>query len=71
LPDGIVELQSFQDEPSAWIARALLEANGIRSEVITDPPYAHPWPRVRLALRAEDVDAAVQLLRSGPDGPSA
>ena len=71
MPDGIVELQDFQDEPSAWIARAVLQANGIPSEVITDPPYAHPRPKVRLAVRAQDVQAAVQLLKSAPDGPSA
>lgn len=71
MSDRIVELEDFLDEPSAWVARAVLRANGIRSEVLTDPPYAHPRPRVRLAVRAEDAAEALRLLRSGPDGPSA
>ena len=70
MPDEIVELSQFQDEASAWLARAVLEAAGIPSEVIVDPPYAHPWPRVRLALRAEDLPAAVSLLQSAPDRPA-
>jgi hypothetical protein len=69
--DAIVELENFQDEPRAWIARAALKAAGIPSEVLTDRPYAHPWPRVRLAVRTEDVAAAVRLLRSAPDASSA
>jgi hypothetical protein len=69
--DGIVELESFQDEPSAWIARAVLQAAGIPSQVITDPPYAHPRPRVRLAVRAEDAAAALQALRGSSESPSA
>ena len=68
--DEIVELTGFQDEASAWLARAVLSAAGIPSEVITDPPYAHPWPRVRLAVRAEDAAAAASVLRSAPDRPN-
>lgn len=71
MADGLVALQDFQDEPSAWVARAVLQANGIPSEVLTDPPYAHPWPRVRLAVRSEDLSAALRLLGSGPGGSSA
>jgi hypothetical protein len=68
MTDGIVELESFLDEPSAWVARAVLLANGIPSEVLTDPPYAHPRPRVRLAVRAEDAEAAYRLLKAAPEG---
>ena len=37
MPDEIVELSEFPDEASAWLARAVLESNGIPSQVITDP----------------------------------
>jgi hypothetical protein len=70
MPDEIVELSAFKDEASAWLARAVLEAAGIPSEVLTDPPYAHPWPRVRLALRAKDVPAAVRLLKPTSERPA-
>ncbi len=71
MTDGIVELERFQDEPSAWVARAVLQAAGIPSQVITDPPYAHPRPRVRLAVRVEDAEAAIKALRGGSESPSA
>jgi hypothetical protein len=70
MPNEIVELSDFQDEASAWLARAMLEANGIPSEVIVQPPYAHPLPRVRLAVRAADAPAAVRLLREASDRPT-
>ena len=66
-----MELKVFSDEPSAWVARAVLEANGIPSQVLTDPPYAHPLPRVRLAVRAGDAKEAFRLLQATSDGPSA
>jgi hypothetical protein len=70
MADAIVELSDFRDEASAWLARAVLEANGIPSEVIVQPPYAHPLPRVRLAVRATDAHAAVRLLRDEADRSS-
>ncbi len=69
--DGIVELGNFQDEPSAWLARAEREANGIRSEVISRHSYALPLPRIRLAVRQQDVEAALRVLKSAADDPSA
>jgi hypothetical protein len=69
MPDEIVELSEFPDEASAWLARAVLESNGIPSQVITDPPYAHPWPRVRLAVREKDAQAAARLLNPVLEGP--
>jgi len=70
MPDEIVELSGFQNEASAWLARAVLEASGIPSQVINDPPYAHPWPRVRLAVRAKDAPSAVRLLKRDSERPS-
>lgn len=67
MPGEIVELGDFQNEASAWLARAVLEANGIPSQVINDPPYAHPRPRVRLAVLATDVQSAVRLLQPVPE----
>ena len=73
MADDIVELGAFQDEPSAWLARAVLEANGIRSEVISmREPRGLPVPvRARLAVRAQDAAAALELLRQASDRPSA
>ena len=70
MSSGLVALDDFPDEPSAWVARAVLQANGIPSEVLTDPPYAHPRPRVRLAVRSEDLPAALRLLASDAGGPA-
>ena len=70
MSDGIVELGSFPDEPSAWLARAELEANGIRSEVISGA-YDLSLPKVRLAVREEDAVAALRVLKAAADGPSA
>jgi hypothetical protein len=69
--DGIVEVGSFPNEPSAWLARAVLEAAGIPSQVITDPPYVLALPLVRLAVRVEDAEAAIKALRASSGNPSA
>jgi hypothetical protein len=68
----VVEIRSFADEASAWLARAVLEANGIAAEVIGfQGPNALPAPRVRLAVRAEDAPDALRLLAGERGGPSA
>jgi hypothetical protein len=69
--DGIVELGSFQDEASAYLARAALAASGIRSEVVAMHAYALPVPKVRLAVREQDAAAALGILNSLAGGPSA
>ncbi len=72
MPDGIVELGQFQDEPSAWLARAELEANGIPSQVVN--PYPYPYPGlvpIRLAVREEDADAAARILKAASERTSA
>ncbi len=70
MPDNVVELDYQLDEAAAWLARAVLEANGIRSEVISAFPTG-AGTRVRLAVRAEDVAEATRLLKAGPENPSA
>jgi hypothetical protein len=70
MSDEIVELNYHLDEPAAWLARAVLQANGIPSEVISAFATG-AGTRVRLAVRAQDVDAALRLLKATPDGPSA
>ncbi len=70
MTDDIVELDYHLDEAAAWLARAVLQASGIRSEVISSFPTGAAT-RVRLAVRAEDVDAAMRLLKSEPEPPSA
>ena len=71
MTDGIVEVGSFPNEPSAWVARAVLEAAGIPSHVITDPPYILALPRVRLAVRVQDAEAAIRALKASSENPSA
>jgi hypothetical protein len=65
MTDEIVELDYSLDEAGAWLARAVLEAHGIPSEVISSFPTGAAT-RVRLAVRAQDVDAAVRLLKTKP-----
>jgi len=73
MADDILELGAYQDEASAWIARAVLEANGIRSEVISMfQSHGLPAPvRARLAVRAEDAAAAIEILKQASERPSA
>ena len=71
MTDGTVEVGDFQDEPSAYLARAELAANGIRSEVVAMHAYALPAPKVRLAVREEDVQSALRILKSVAGGPFA
>jgi hypothetical protein len=69
MSDGIVEIGIFQDEPSVWLARAELEANGIASEVISRHAYSLPQPKIRLAVREEDVEAARRIPQAAADPP--
>ena len=69
MTDGLVELRKFSDEPSAWIARAVLQAGGIASEVLVSHPYGDPLPTVRLIVRAADATTAAQLLDAERDSP--
>jgi hypothetical protein len=68
--DKIVKLDYWLDEAGAWLAKRVLEANGIPSEVLTSIP-TDSGGGVRLAVRAQDLDAAHRLLKTAPDSPSA
>ena len=67
MTEGIVVLETFSDEASAWIARAVLQAGGIAAEVLVDRPYVWPLPIVRLVVRAEDAAEAARLLEAQRD----
>ncbi len=69
MADDVVEIGRFDNEAAAWIARAVLEANGIRSEVVASHQgRGLPFPiRARLAVRAEDAAAALEILEQAPD----
>jgi len=73
MPDDIVAVGSFSDEGSAWVGRAVLDANGIRSEIVRPAVlYASPLPRrYQLAVRLEDAETAAHLLAAGPENSSA
>jgi hypothetical protein len=69
--DDIVEVGDFPDEASAWLARAVLEANGIGSEVFYfRSPHALPSPRARLIVRREEAEAARRVLAGDAEEPS-
>jgi len=65
----IVQIGAFSDEPSAWLARAVLEANGIPSQVVSTGSTERTLPvmvRARLAVRAEDAAEALAILNAPP-----
>ena len=63
MADRIVEIGSFDNEPSAWLARAELAANGIRAAVApANTMQIVPGARVRLAVRESDVVEALRIL---------
>ena len=78
--NDLVVLRRFGDELSARVAAMSLEANGIPAQVSSDtaggalPNLAVGFP-VRLIVRAEDAEAARQLLDTEaprpPDDPTA
>ncbi len=71
MADRVVEFGGFQDEPSAWLARANLAANGIRAAVIAGQNYGLGPPLIRLAVLEQEVDVARRILAATSDGPSA
>jgi hypothetical protein len=69
--DDSVEIGDFPDEASAWLARAVLEANGIGSEVVYfRSPHALPSPRARLIVRREEAEDARRVLAGDAEEPS-
>ena len=66
-PDGLVVVRKFNDELSAQIAHAVLDANGVPSRVLADtaggalPSLAIVFP-VQLLVQPEDLELARELL---------
>jgi hypothetical protein len=63
----LVTVRTFSDEPSARIARDILDANGIDATVRSDgasglEPQLAYVRGVRLLVRQEDAEAAIELL---------
>ena len=74
MPPNLVVIRKFNDELSAQVAAAALEANGIPARVSADtaggalPNLSVLFP-VRLLVRAEDADLARRLLDSTAEPP--
>ena len=69
MSDGLAIISTFPDVASAQVAQAILEANGVPSTLIRDDaagmmPFFNTLHPVRLAVRREDAELAVELLVS-------
>jgi hypothetical protein len=70
--DSIVAIQSFQDLPRALLAKSLLDSAEIQCFLVDDNTVRMDWflanalGGIRLAVRREDADAALDLLESEP-----
>jgi hypothetical protein len=68
-PDLVV-IRRFMNEPDAELARAVLQANGVEAVILRDDaggmlPSMPLISAIRLAVRAEDADTAVEILGAG------
>jgi hypothetical protein len=74
MSSDVVVLRKFSTEVEAHLAAAVLEANGIATQVIADtaggalPPIAVIFP-VRLLVRAGDATLARELLDTPAEPP--
>lgn len=74
VPDELIVVGKYNDEWTAQVAAAALEANGIPARVLADtaggalPSMSILFP-VRLVVRAEDADLARELLESSAEPP--
>jgi hypothetical protein len=73
MSDAVFVIRTFGDELTAQVAQAVLEAHEIPSALIRDDaggvlPFLNTLHPVRLAVREEDVDLAVQLLEGDMEG---
>lgn len=72
MADELIVLRRYGDEMSARLDALTLEANGIPAQVSMDnaggflPSMALVFP-VRLIVRAEDAELALELLDTPPD----
>ena len=69
-----IVIRTFANEIEAHVAQAVLDANGIQSNLIRDDAGGMmPWLQwlhpIRLAVREEDSSDAVELL-DAPSGPT-
>ncbi len=67
MDDATVTIRTYSDEPSAQLARSILEANGIAASVRSDgssgfEPQLAFVRGVRVVVRGEDAVAALELL---------
>ena len=74
--DAVFVIRTFANELNAQVAQAVLEAHDIPSALIRDDaggalPFLSTLHPVRLAVREEDVELAVQLLAPDGDDPDA
>ena len=73
MSDAVFVIRTFPDELTAQVAQAVLEAHEIPSALIRDDaggvlPFLNTLHPVRLAVREEGVDMAVQLLEGDVEG---
>jgi hypothetical protein len=67
--DNVV-IRTFATQEIAELAQSVLQANGIRSAVLRDDaggmlPAMSLGSEIRLAVAAEDVEAALEILGAG------
>lgn len=72
-PDDIILLQTFISDADAYIAKGVLETNGIpciiNNEIISNvyPVTLTPWGGIKLLIFRRDLELARQLLGSDED----
>jgi hypothetical protein len=64
-------IRTFANEVEAYVAQAVLDANGIDSQLIRDDAGGMmPWLQwlhpIRLVVHAADIDLAIELLDTPP-----
>lgn len=65
--EGLFVIRTFANDLDARLAESVLEANGIESIVVGDNaggmmPYLNALHPVRIMVRKEDVDQALELI---------
>ena len=65
--EGLYVIRTFANDLDARLAESVLEANGIESIVVSDNaggmmPYFNALHPVRIMVRKEDVDQALELI---------
>ena len=74
-PDDIILLQTFASDADAYIAKGVLETNGIpciiNNEIMSSvyPVTLTPWGGIKLLIFRRDLEVARQLLGTGDQEP--